>query len=90
MRTALHRGDAPRRLRRRPPRSRVATRSLRDGLRPPLTREPLRHLTDQHHGQARWPAPGARGAPFRSQDHINQKSLRFQGSPRFRHRWVVR
>ena len=55
--------------------------SLRDGLRPPLTPEPLRHLTDQHHGQARRPAPGARGAPFRSQDHINQKSLRFQGMP---------
>ena len=39
-----------------PPASRVAARSLRDGLRPPLTPEPLRPLPGQGHGQARGPA----------------------------------
>jgi len=37
-------------------------RSLRDGLRPPLTPEPLRSLTGEGHGQARGPARWARGA----------------------------
>jgi hypothetical protein len=44
-----------------PPASRVAARSLRDGLRPPLAPEPLRPLPGQGHGQARGPArPDAR------------------------------
>ena len=47
-------------------------RSLRDGLRPPLTRSPLRHLADHYQGQAgHGPAPEARGARVRSRHHIN-------------------
>jgi len=41
-----------------PPPSRVAARSLRDGLRPPLTPEPLRPLADQRQGRPGGLPPG--------------------------------
>ena len=47
-----------------PPASRVAARSLRDGLRPPLTPEPLRPPDRPTPRAGHRPAPGARGAPF--------------------------
>ncbi len=55
-----------------PPASRVAPRSLRDGLRPPLTPEPLRPLTGSSTGR-----PGAcppRRAALAPQDPTNQVS----------------
>ena len=77
-------GDAPRRLRRRPSglkgRFAIAPRSLRDGLRPPLTPEPLRHLQARQ-GQASGPAPrGARRSLQITGSH-QSKSPRFQGIP---------
>lgn len=45
------------------PASRVATRSLRDGLRPPLTREPPRPLTGGSTGRPQPAAPDARPRP---------------------------
>ena len=45
------------------PASRVATRSLRDGLRPPLTREPPRPLTSGSTDRPQPAAPDARPHP---------------------------
>jgi len=63
MTTALLRGDAPQVA----PPPLHAQGSIRDGLRPPLTPEPLRRLTDQHHGQARGLA--SRGGRLLPSDH---------------------
>lgn len=78
--TASVRG-VPRRLGAAPPASRVATRSLRDGLRPPLTPEPLRLLDSPKTPDRPKPAacpPPTRGTPRRAACH-KIKSLRFEG-----------
>ena len=74
MRTTTHRGDAPRRLRRRPStlkgRSAIAARRPTAAPDPGASAAPARPTPRQATGLP----PAARGAPFRSQDHINQVS----------------